>query len=54
MGWTRGDLLWSELHGAWVRFVRWDIPGLLAVVSDREGRELPDYVNVGQLGTVPW
>jgi hypothetical protein len=43
-----GDLCHCQVHGRFVRFVRWD--GLYAVVMDRNTLlELPDYVHPTQL-----
>jgi hypothetical protein len=45
---ARGELLFSRLHGRFVRFVRWDMSD--AVVCDRNTMvELPDYVHATQL-----
>jgi hypothetical protein len=45
---NQNDRVYSEVHGAWVRFVRWE--GEFAAVADSDtGRELPDLVHRTQL-----
>jgi hypothetical protein len=45
---ARGELLFSQLHERYVRFLRWE--GEMAVVTDRNSlRELSDWVYASQL-----
>ncbi|HEX5270531.1 MAG TPA: hypothetical protein VFW33_08605 [Gemmataceae bacterium] len=46
---AKGDLLYSALHGRFVRFLRW-ADSYAAMVCDRDTmEELPDYVHPTQL-----
>lgn len=48
---TRGDKVWSETYGRFVRFLRWE--GAWAVVASLDMVELPDYEHAANLSRLP-
>lgn len=49
---SRGDKVFSHLHKAWVRFLKWDgDQAEVADANDPQMKPLPDYVHKSQLST---
>lgn len=45
----RGELLWSEVHKSFVRYLRTEHDGMIAVADRNTMKELPDLVHATQV-----